>query len=257
MNKSIKTLLVDADIVAFRCSARYETKTAFGKALGSLPDAKDDADLMISFWESELGASRSVMALSCRESNFRDGVLPTYKDNRDTGADARPAYLPDLKAYLSEKYETHLWYGLEGDDVLGILHTHPDRPYGDTIIISEDKDLRTVPGRLYAPHRPEVGLIDITPLEANQFLCWQTICGDSTDGYGGAKGVGKQSDYAQEVLQADADELWDIVLDAYASKGFSEEDALVQARCAKILTSQHYNQIKEEVVLWTPEDLMM
>lgn len=257
MNKSIKTLLVDADIVAFRCSARYETKTAFGKALGSLPDAKDDADLMISFWESELGASRSVMALSCRESNFRDGVLPTYKDNRDTGADARPAYLPDLKAYLSEKYETHLWYGLEGDDVLGILHTHPDRPYGDTIIISEDKDLRTVPGRLYAPHRPEVGLIDITPLEANQFLCWQTICGDSTDGYGGAKGVGKQSDYAQEVLQADADELWDIVLDAYASKGLTEEDALVQARCAKILTSQHYNQIKEEVVLWTPEDLMM
>ena len=54
MNKSIKTLLVDADIVAFRCAARYETKTAFGRALGSLPDAKDDADLMISFWESDL-----------------------------------------------------------------------------------------------------------------------------------------------------------------------------------------------------------
>ena len=243
------TLLVDADIVAFKCAARNEKNTAFGKELGHLHEAKHDADLMISDWMKMFGASEAVMALSCRLGNFRYEVLPTYKLSRNQGQVHRPEFLTDMKLHLAETYESHTWYHLEGDDVLGILQTE------DTIIISEDKDLRTVPGRLYAPHREEVGLIEITKLEADQFLMWQTIVGDSTDGYKGALGVGPRSPYAEDVLQADADELWDIVTDAFASVDMTEEEALVQARCAKILTPEHYNRKTGEVRLWTSDDL--
>jgi DNA polymerase-1 len=126
----------------------------------------------------------------------------------------------------------------------------------DTIIISEDKDLRTIAGSLYAPHRPEVGEIEITKLQADAFLCYQTIVGDSTDGYKGATGVGPKSLYAQEVLLCDKEELWDIVLEAYGSVGLNEDEALVQARCARILTADHYNERTGEVILWTPEDML-
>jgi DNA polymerase-1 len=214
--------------------------------LGSLDEAKSDADQIVSTWMKLLGAKDAVMALSCRLGNFRDSVLPSYKQGRDSST--RPAYLTDMKLHLAECYESHVMHHLEGDDVLGILQTD------DTIIVSEDKDLRTVAGKLYAPHRHEVGLIEITPLEANQFLMWQTICGDSTDGYKGALGVGKRSPYAEAVLAADADELWDIVTDAYASVDMTEDEAIVQARCAKILTREFYDK-KTGVRLWTPSDL--
>lgn len=242
------TLLVDADILAFKCAARYEVRTAFGVTVGSLDEAKSDADQTVSQWMKMLGATDVVMALSCRLGNFRYKVLPSYKYGRSSTVDKRPELLTDMKLHLAECYESHVMYNLEGDDVLGILQKD------DTIIISEDKDLRTVPGRLYAPHRDDVGVIEITQLEADQFLMWQTICGDSTDGYKGALGVGKRSPYAEDVLAADADELWEIVTDAYASVDMTEDEALVQARCAKILTSEYYDK-ETGVRLWTPDDL--
>lgn len=250
------TLLIDADIICFQAAARNETRTDFGVVVGDKGEAFADMDDMIAKWQKQLGADRSVMALSCRTGNFRFSVLPSYKQNRAGTVDRRPKLLADCKAYLAESYESVLWENLEGDDVLGILHTDPDRPYGDTVVISEDKDLRTVAGNLYAPHRHEVGLIDVTQLQASQFLMWQTVVGDSTDGYGGCRGLGKQSTWAQEVLEADADELWDIVCHAYISRGYTQEDALAQARCAKILTYEHYNESTGEVRLWEPEDLL-
>ena len=250
------TLLIDADIICFQAAARNETRTDFGVVVGDKGEAFADMDDMVAKWQKQFDADRSVMALSCREDNFRFTVLPTYKQNRVGTVDRRPKLLADCKAYLAEAYESVLWKGLEGDDVLGILHTHPDQRCGDTIVISEDKDLRTVSGRLYAPHRPEVGLMDVTPLQASQFLMWQTIVGDSTDGYGGCRGLGKKSTWAAEVLEADADELWDIVCHAYISRGFTEDDALAQARCAKILTFEHYNQYTGDVRLWEPTDLL-
>lgn len=250
------TLLIDADIICFQAAARNETRTEFGVVVGEEGEAFADMDDMIAKWQERFKAGKSVMALSCREDNFRFGVLPSYKQNRVGTVDRRPQLLKKCKAYLAESYESVLWKALEGDDVLGILHTQPDRPYGDTMVISEDKDLRTVPGLLYAPHRPEVGVMDVTPLQASQFLMWQTVVGDSTDGYGGCRGLGKQSPWALEVLEADAEELWDIVCHAYDSKGYTEEDALAQVRCAKILTHEHYNQSAGDIRLWEPSDLL-
>jgi len=248
----MRTALIDADIVAFQAAARHETWTDFGRTVGELSEAQADVDDMIDKLCAMTGSTRSILALTCKEKNFRKDILPTYKSNRADKADRRPVMLQAMKDYMVLNYNTDIRLGLEGDDVLGILQGGSS----DTIIISEDKDMRTVAGSLYAPHRPEVGEIEITKLQADQFLCWQAIVGDSTDGYKGAVGVGPQSLYAQEVLVADADELWDIVLEAYGSIGEGETEALVQARCARILTADHYNGRTGEVILWTPEDML-
>ena len=248
-------LLIDADIVAFKAAARAETVTAFGKTVGPLEDCLADIDQMIDGYLKRLKACDPIMALSCRQANFREKVLPTYKNSRNKSVDSRPTHLKAAKDHLRDEYESVLRYSLEGDDVLGILQTDIESIH--TIIVSEDKDLRTVPGKLYNPRRDELGVIDITPLEANQFLCWQVCCGDSTDGYKGALGVGPKNPYVNDILAADADELWDIVVECYASVDMTEDEAIAQARCAKILTAEHYNERTGEVKLWKPDDLMI
>lgn len=251
------TLLVDADIVAFTAAARQESWSEFGRAVtGTTLAAACDVDEMIEGWQAKFGADSVLMALSTRADNFRSTVLPTYKLNRAGKEDRRPIMLPDVKAYISEEYNSYLWDGLEGDDVLGILQTHPTFVDDDTIVISDDKDMRTFTGKMYAPCRDAVGVIEVTQLQADQFLCWQTITGDSTDGYTGAVGVGKASLFAQEVLVCDREELWGIVLEAYGSVGLTEADAIIQAQCAKILTHEHFNVDTGEVTLWQPENLM-
>lgn len=253
----MRTGLLDSDIVAFRLAARFEEVTAFGKTVQPLRLAQEATDEYIGDLMKLLKLDKMLICLSCREHNFRNDILHSYKFNRDQSDDGRPDHLTALKEYMSNEYETYLRYSLEADDVMGILATHPTLIKGETIIISEDKDMRTVPGLLYAPHRPDLGIIDVTPLQASQFLMWQTICGDPTDGYKGAPGLGKGSVYAKAVLEEDADELWGTVCEAYGSVGQSETEALQQARCAKILTADCYNFKTKEVLLWEPKSLTL
>ena len=249
-----RTLLLDADIIAFRIAARNQLTTAFGNVVDPLEEALEDADHYIDELVKKLKAHAVIVCLSCREHNFRNDVKSDYKGKRSK--EGRPEHLTAVKQHMEDRYETYVRYGLEADDVMGILQTHPTLVAGETVIVSEDKDMRTVPGLLYAPHREELGIIDVTPLEAAQFHMWQTICGDSTDDYTGAKGVGSKSIWAEAVLEEDADELWDTVCLAFGSVGMTEEQALQQARLAKILTYREYDFKKKEVKLWTPNDLM-
>ena len=71
---------------------------------------------------------------------------------------------------------------LEADDAMGIYATkHPGN-----IIVSPDKDMRQIPGKLY--NMDEV--IDITPEDGMQWHYIQTLAGDQTDGYSGVPGIG-------------------------------------------------------------------
>lgn len=252
----MKTLLLDADIIAYDVSTAAQTNSEFGSYVTeSEASWKDSVHRAVRYFMEMHDCKKAILPLTDPNSNFRKKVLPSYKEKRHgVKAQPRPLILADVKAYMSECYETPLWESLEGDDVLCVLQTTLDC---ETIIVSTDKDMRTCTGLIFAPHRPEVGVIDVTKLQADQFLMWQTLTGDSTDGYGGCKGIGKKSPYALEVLEAEADELWDIVVEGYESKGFTEEDALVQARCAKILTADHYNIDTGEIRLWEPSDLEM
>ena len=248
----MRTLLIDTDIVAYKAAARAEESTAFGVVVGDLQEACDMAEGVIEEYRELLEADEIIVCLT-DTWNFRLDVDPTYKANRS--GTVRPQLLKPIKDYLAETYRSYIRPSLEADDVMGILATHPTLIPGDKIIVSEDKDMRTIPAKVYHPHRPELGVMEVSRLDADRFLMWQTICGDATDGYPGARGVGKSSEYAKDIIFADREDLWNEVIGAFASVGLTEEDALRQTRLARILRAEDYNLKERKVNLWTP--LMM
>lgn len=251
---STVTLLVDIDIPVYKAAIANEEETAFGTSL-EFTDACKEVDDVLSGFAELLKADRMILCQSDKR-NFRYDVLPTYKHNRKDVK--RPEMLKDLHAYMESEYECLRLDNCEGDDVMGIYSTHDHAIDGKKIIVSEDKDMRTVPGYLYAPHR-DYGVQLISTMDANRFHMWQTICGDTTDGYSGVKGVGKSSPWALDAIE-DGDtgeELWDNVLCAFASKGLTETDAIQQARVARILRAEDYDFMTGEIELWTPELLTM
>lgn len=80
---------------------------------------------------------------------------------------------------------------------------------------------------------------------------FQTLCGDSTDGYKGCPSVGAKT--AEKILDVPTGDMWSEVLATYEKKGLTYEDALIQARIARILRGDEYNLDTGEMNLWTPE----
>ena len=76
----------------------------------------------------------------------------------------------------------------------------------------------------------------------------QILTGDRVDGYPGCPGVGEKT--ADKILKGvDPKDRWEHVVKAYEKKGLDEEDALVQARLAKILQKEYFDK-DGNVVLW-------
>ena len=57
---------------------------------------------------------------------------------------------------------------------------------------------------------------------------------------------------AEDINTLGFKDLWDGVIEAYASKGLKEKDALIQAQVAKILSADLYDFENKIVKLWTP-----
>lgn len=258
-----RTILIDADIVAYKVAYLSQEVHDFGDTgCAKIVDHDKcikDIDDIIGQYADKLKADRAVVCLTDPDVEFRIQLDPTYKANRKESS--KPELLRWAKEYMHREYKNYIWPRLEADDVMGILATSGDRFIkGEKIIVSEDKDLRTVPGKLYNPGRDELGIIDISQLDAHRFHLWQTVVGDPTDGYGGCPGVGKGGryvEYAPDILEADTPlEAWDLVLMAYASKGLTEDDAIHQARLAHILQHGDFNYKTKGIRLWTPLNLL-
>jgi DNA polymerase-1 len=117
---------------------------------------------------------------------------------------------------------------------------------GKAIIVSDDKDLKTIPGKLYRPTADE--RLDITEAEADKHFYMQTLTGDSTDGYPGCPTIGQKR--AEGLLgQRPA---WSVVEQAFIKQGLTKADALLQARMARILRWSDWDTKKNEVKLWEP-----
>lgn len=255
--------LIDGDIFAYEAAAAAEEPIYWGDDLWTLhafeTPAREALGDRIRSLQEAVEADQVIIALSDKD-NFRKRVLPTYKENR---ANVRkPMLLKPLKQYLRDTFKTYERPSLEGDDVLGILATWSGMP-GDKVIVTKDKDFRSIPAKVYYANRPEEGILTVSEFEADKFHMLQTLTGDSTDGYKGCPGCGPVK--ASKVLQAAIDEAtpeasktelhqayWRHVVATYAKAGLSEEEALVQARCARILRATDYDFKKKEVILWKP-----
>lgn len=248
------TILVDADIVAYKAACVSTETYDFAKDGNVATSIDEDAcrerceDYIVRCREATK-ADNVIICLSDPDNNWRKQFDPSYKAVREPKA--KPVLLKLAKHYLASRYKTFIRPRLEADDIMGILSTSGDKFIkGSKIIVSEDKDMRTIPGFLYAPHRPEQGVQHISNLDADRFHMWQTVVGDPTDGVAGAPKAGPVA--ANDILGADREELWDMVLFEYQSLGCTEADAVHQARLVHILRATDYNHKTGRLLLWNP-----
>lgn len=240
-------LLIDGDILAYKACASGETAVDWGEGLWTLFAWEDEVFAKVrdelATLQKLTGVQDFLITLSGK-GNFRKQVVDeTYKSNRsDT---RKPMLLPVVREWLVSEYNAVIWENLEADDVMGILATRNP----DDIIVSEDKDMRTIPCKLW--NHKEQRIETITEEQADYNFMTQTLTGDVVDGYSGCPKVGPKT--AEKILHTAEDRtiewMWEQVVKAYSKAGLGEEYATKQAWLARILRNTDYD---EGVKLWTP-----
>lgn len=182
------------------------------------------------------------------DENFRKDVYPLYKSNRKNTR--KPMGYPEFKAWVQATYTTIIKPGIEADDCIGILAT---KPGNNAIVSSGDKDLKQIPGK----HLVKGELITVTQEEGDRLFYTQTLTGDAVDGYPGCPGIGPVK--AEKIIGSSHDyrifgqeTIWRWIVRAYEKAGLTKDDALAQARCAKILRWEDWDAETQTVNLWNP-----
>jgi len=117
--------------------------------------------------------------------------------------------------------------------------------YPGNCIVSPDKDMRQIPGKLY-------NLDEVFTVKKDEGAKWhliQALAGDQTDGYSGVPGIGVKRATS---LFEESGYSWKTVLKAFTDKGLTEYDAITNARLARILTVDDYDFKNKCPILWTP-----
>ena len=249
MYKKKKVLIIDGDILAYQIATNNEVETNWGDGLWTLHSdensCKQQFDAVIDDLGSNLSADDYVVALTDK-NNFRKDILPTYKSNRN--AKRKPLVLKAMRQHIMDKHNGVMWKNLEADDVMGIMATEPTEE--DRVLVSIDKDMRTIPCTLSNDGSTTT---QIPQRLADYNFMLQVLTGDKVDGYDGIDGVGIKT--AEKLIQKYTNvallDLWKIVKGIYKDKGYTEKEALQQARVAHILRHGEYNKKTGKVKLWT------
>jgi 5'-3' exonuclease len=176
-------------------------------------------------------------------ASFRYSLWPTYKANRKTNR--KPAGYGVLMDWTKGAAGGRGWRvftmaEVEGDDVLGLAYAPGD------VIVSEDKDMLSLPGL----HLRAGEFVEVSQAEADRWFFTQALTGDSADNYPGCSGIGAVK--AAKILEGLKDPvvMWKHTLAAFIKAGHSEQFAITQARCARILRAGEFGE--SGPVLWVP-----
>jgi len=269
-----RVLLVDGDLICYRLvtcqdflketqndrDEWWEVLQA-GQAMDEL-EARTTEAMKLAGCNSALFAFGSV-------DNFRKiQVDATYKANR--AGKRKPLGFYSFCEKTEELWPRLCVPTLEADDVLGIYHTDNSVCPTETVIWSEDKDMRTLPGYLLAGgEEPQLNFVTEPEALCNWLV--QILTGDSSDGYPGCPGIGKVKAARTIDVEVVAELLkrlsWEetaaklfknFIVPLFEEKGLSEEDAIRQGRLARILRAGDCDVTAEEVEvrLWNPYDFL-
>lgn len=283
-----KTLLMDGDLLMFRAATLSEVETCWDEEeeIWTLEcnhkKAKEKFRAYVHSLRAKLNGDRIVIAVSDRE-NFRLEINSNYKSNRK--GTRKPVGFKALIEWIFEAAGKEGWQAirkpkLEADDVIGILLTKPRKPSKPAVVaVTDDKDFLQLPGtvaRIGMGDR-ELEVFEISEEEADTFFYTQCIAGDTVDGFSGAKGFGlerakkllangtkletyehtlksgkRKGQTETRTREVPAETPWDTVVSCYLVSGQTEEDALLNARMARILRYSDYDTEKGEPILWQP-----
>lgn len=188
------TLLVDGDIVCFRCAAVSEHEP---EEIALLRTDQMMMDL--------LSLDDSHIAFLTGPNNFRKIINPEYKANRKDKS--RPIHLEACRNYLVNEYSAIITDGYEADDALGFHQTE------DTIICSIDKDLKMIPGSHYNFIKKEY--TEVSELDGLKSMYRSMLVGDTSDNIFGIKGIGPVK--AAKIIDhlTTEEEMYETVLNLY------------------------------------------
>ena len=246
-----RTALIDADFIAYQ-------QAAFAHSHGAdVGEMEDRITHLLKSWTERAFAKSFITVFSCsRDENFRREEYPPYKMHRTADP---PAMLDAAKEILADAGPTISRPHVEADDILGILATNGK--VTNPVVVSTDKDLKQIPCWHFNPDKMDFP-VKISELEADYVFYKQWLMGDGSDGYPGIKGVGevkacKMLDGVPigmiEGVDYPAHAQWAfVVLTAYRDAGKTLDEALQQARCARILRNEDWDDENKAPVLWTP-----
>lgn len=244
-------ILIDADMIIYEACSSCEREVDWGDGLwtvqGDAQAAKAQVDERVQQIITKIldkvnfeGHYEIIMCLSDKK-NFRKKLLSTYKENRK--GKRKPLGYFEVVNWVKDNYDTMSFPELEADDVVGILATAYK---GQEIHTSGDKDYKSIPGLFYDFIHGE--LYDISVADADRWWLTQTLIGDTADNYSGCPGIGEKS--AEKLLKKEG-ATWETVKKAFLKAGKTEDEAIQQARVARILRCEDYQ--RGEIRLFTPE----
>ena len=177
-------LLIDADYIVYKSCAGAEDEIDFGDdvilVVSKFSEALSNVQRELSKIKTNFMWDVPEMVLFFSDSkNFRKKIYPDYKGHRNR---KKPCGYRRVINELSAFYKVVRIDELEADDAMGIFATHEP----GNIIVSPDKDMRQIPGKLYDLKET----VDITEEEGMRWHLVQTLAGDQTDGYSGVPGIG-------------------------------------------------------------------
>lgn len=280
MVKQKRILIIDGDPYAFKAALLNEFSIDDGD--GWLMSACHiQKAVAFAIHEIENLAQRLkaeiVFCWSGENKTYFRHELGSYKQNRKLSV--RPLGVKQIKEALAAHFKDAWLPNIEADDVIGILATEPGfKPGYEKIIVSIDKDLKTIPGLFLNPDKMKKPMLR-TQEDANIFFLSQAIAGDITDGFTGAPGFGMAT--AEKLLREEkavesyiytltrgvrkgqteerrreihAASPWETVVSCYTFAGLDEDDALLNARMARILTADLWDKETQTPKLWRPEN---
>ena len=235
-------LLIDCDYIVYKCCASAETELDFGDDVilvtSLFSEAYKCVQRELNKIKDEFPFHEEMLLFFTSPQNFRKKIMPEYKGHRNR---KKPCGFKRVINQLKKDYKVIVKPTLEADDSMGVYATK----YKGNIIVSPDKDIRQIAGKLYDFKET----VDITPEEGARWHLIQTLSGDNTDGYSGVPGIGIKR--AEKIFN-EKGYTWKAVVETFEEKGMTEKDALINARLARILTTQDYDHEKKEPILWTP-----
>lgn len=241
-------LLVDADTIiyqaAFACEIEVEWEPDVWSVTSDLNAAKAIISGKLLALKERFKTTDIILALT-DSANWRAAYYPDYKATRKKSR--KPVGFKALKDWLKANHKCVQKPGLEADDVCGWLATKPGKI--KRIIVSVDKDLKTIPGWLFNPDKDEAPNL-ITPDMADYNHMFQTLVGDKTDNYMGCPGIGPVK--ARAILDEAGGNLWKAVVKTFEAQGFTAEDAFANAAAARILRYGELDLATQKLI-WSPK----
>jgi len=176
-------------------------------------------DSYIKFWTNLVGTKDYVLHFS-GEENFRYVVDPNYKKGRTE----KPIYYEGLKDYVLKNHPCFIAENMEADDSMGIEQTRCREAGKQSVIVTNDKDLRQVPGNFCNSVTPYAWYKITDPGSYNGFgtgfawFCAQMITGDTVDKIKGIPGAGPAR--AKKILKGKTTmrQMWTAVAEEYIRK---------------------------------------